>query len=81
MYIPELDDQLILEHLQKIQRESQTALSSKLEGRADGYNLTIEMETNPKLRRSIIPICLQDISIRGWICICLFGISKSKTEG
>lgn len=46
VYIPELNDQLILEHLQKIQRESQTALPSKLEGRADGYNLTIEMETD-----------------------------------
>ena len=43
--IPELNDQLILEHLQKIQRANQIAPSSKLEGRADGYNLTIEMET------------------------------------
>ena len=43
--IPELNDQLILEHLQKIQRANQIAPSSELEGRADGYNLTIEMET------------------------------------
>ena len=43
--IPELSDQLILEHLQKIQRANQIAPSPKLEGRADGYNLTIEMET------------------------------------
>ena len=43
--IPELNDQLILEHLQKIQRANQIAPSFKLEGRADGYNLTIEMET------------------------------------
>ena len=43
--IPELNDQLILEHLQKIQRANQIAPSPKLEGRADGYNLTIEMET------------------------------------
>ena len=43
--IPELSDQLILEHLQKIQRANQIAPSTKLEGRADGYNLTIEMET------------------------------------
>jgi len=43
--IPELNDQLILEHLQKIQRSNQIAPSSRLEGRADGYNLTIEMET------------------------------------
>ena len=43
--IPELNDQLILEHLQKIQRSNQIAPSSKLEGRTDGYNLTVEMET------------------------------------
>ena len=43
--IPELNDQLILEHLQTIQRTNQIAPSTKLEGRADGYNLTIEMET------------------------------------
>lgn len=43
--IPELNDQLILEHLQKIQRTNQIAPSKKLEGRSDGYNLTIEMET------------------------------------
>ena len=43
--IPELNDQLILEHLQKIQRANQIAPSKKLEGRADGYNLTVEMET------------------------------------
>lgn len=43
--IPELNDQVILEHLQKIQRTNQISPSSKLEGRADGYNLTIEMET------------------------------------
>lgn len=43
--VPELNDQLILEHLQKIQRANQIAPSSKLEGRSAGYNLTIEMET------------------------------------
>lgn len=43
--VPELNDQLILEHLQKIQRTNQIAPSNKLEGRSNGYNLTIEMET------------------------------------
>ena len=38
--VPELNDRLILEHIQKIQRENQIEPSSKLEGR---YNLTIEM--------------------------------------
>ena len=40
--VPELNDNIILEHIQKIQRANQLAPSSKLEGR---YNLTIEMET------------------------------------
>lgn len=43
--VPELSDSLILEHLQKIQRANQIAPSSKLEGRSNGFNLTIEMET------------------------------------
>ena len=43
--VPELNDHLILEHLQKIQRTNQIAPSNKLEGRSSGFNLTIEMET------------------------------------
>lgn len=43
--VPELNDQIILEHLQKIQRSNQIAPSSKLEGRGSGFNLTVEMET------------------------------------
>jgi type III restriction enzyme len=40
--VPQLSDRLILEHLNKIQRENQIKPSEKLEGR---FNLTIEMET------------------------------------
>ena len=40
--IPALNDRLILEHIQKIQRTNLIAPSPKLEGR---FNLTIEMET------------------------------------
>ncbi len=40
--VPELSDRIILEHLQKIQRDNQIQPSDKLDGR---YNLTIEMET------------------------------------
>ena len=40
--VPELNDGIILEHVQKIQRNNQIQPSDKLEGR---YNLTIEMET------------------------------------
>ncbi len=40
--LPELNDNIILENLQKIQRKNQLKPSDKLEGR---FNLTIEMET------------------------------------
>ncbi len=40
--VPALNDRIILEHIQKIQRTNLIAPSDKLEGR---YNLTIEMET------------------------------------
>lgn len=40
--IPELSDDTVLEHIQKIQRNNQIKPSEKLEGK---YNLTIEMET------------------------------------
>ena len=43
--VPELSAQRILEQLNKIQRVNQLRPSDKLEGRANGYNLTIEMET------------------------------------
>ncbi len=40
--VPELTDQIVLEHLQKVQRVGQIKPSEQLEGH---YNLTIEMET------------------------------------
>lgn len=40
--VPELSNQIILEHLQKVQRANQIKPSERIEGR---YNLTIEMET------------------------------------
>ena len=40
--VPELNDRLILEHIQKVQRANLLSPSPKLEGR---YNLTVEMET------------------------------------
>lgn len=38
--VPELNDQIILDHLRKIQRSNQIEPSNKLEGRSTGYNLT-----------------------------------------
>ena len=43
--VPELSDRQILEQLNKVQHANQIRPSDKLEGRENGYNLTIEMET------------------------------------
>ena len=43
--VPELTDDIILEHVQKIQRANNIKPSEQLEGRKNGFNLTIEMET------------------------------------
>ena len=43
--VPELNDSIVLKNIQKIQRANQIAPSTRLEGRSEGYNLTIEMET------------------------------------
>lgn len=43
--VPGLSDAQILEHLQQVQRANQIKPSNQLEGRGNGYNLTIEMET------------------------------------
>ena len=45
LIVPALNDQRILAQINKIQRDNQIEPSSKLEGRSEGYNLTIEMET------------------------------------
>ncbi|WP_304685059.1 type III restriction-modification system endonuclease [Ileibacterium valens] len=43
--IPSLSDKIILERINKIQREGQIKPSEKLIDRSNGYNLSIEMET------------------------------------
>lgn len=43
--VQELSDRQILEQPNKVKRTNQIRPSEKLEGRENGYNLTIEMET------------------------------------
>ena len=43
--VPGLSDQIILDNLQRVQRNNQLAPSNKLEARNQGFNLTVEMET------------------------------------
>ena len=53
--VPELSDRKILEQLNRVQRANQIKPSDQLEGRDNGYNLTIEMETGVgKDRKSVV---------------------------
>ncbi len=64
--VPELTDQRILENLQKIQRANQIAPSDKLEGRANGYNLTVEMETGVGKTYTYIKTMYELNNAYGW---------------
>lgn len=79
--IPELDDQRILEHLQKIQRANQIQPSSKLEGRSDGYNLTIEMETGVGKTYTYIKTMYELNSAYGWSKFIIVVPSIAIREG
>ena len=79
--IPELNDQLILEHLQKIQRANQIAPSSKLEGRADGYNLTVEMETGVGKTYTYIKTMYELNRAYGWSKFIIIVPSIAIREG
>ena len=79
--IPELTDRLILEHLQKIQRANQIAPSSKLEGRANGYNLTIEMETGVGKTYTYIKTIYELNRAYGWSKFIIVVPSIAVREG
>ncbi len=79
--IPELNDQRILEHLQKIQRANQIQPSSKLEGRSDGYNLTIEMETGVGKTYTYIKTMYELNSAYGWSKFIIVVPSIAIREG
>ena len=79
--IPELNDQLILEHLQKIQRANQIAPSSKLEGRAEGYNLTVEMETGVGKTYTYIKTMYELNRAYGWCKFIIVVPSIAIREG
>ncbi|MDO5015427.1 MAG: DEAD/DEAH box helicase family protein [Eubacteriales bacterium] len=79
--VPELNDQLILENLQKIQRANQVAPSDKLEGRADGYNLTIEMETGVGKTYTYIKTMYELNRAYGWTKFIIVVPSIAIREG
>jgi len=79
--VPELSDQRILEHLQKIQRANQLKPSDKLEGRANGYNLTIEMETGVGKTYTYIKTMFELNKHYGWSKFIVVVPSAAIREG
>lgn len=79
--IPELNDQLILEHIQKIQRANQIQPSSKLEGRSEGFNLTIEMETGVGKTYTYIKTMYELNKYYGWSKFIIVVPSIAIREG
>lgn len=79
--VPELSDSLILGHLQKIQRINQIAPSSKLEGRDNGYHLTIEMETGVGKTYTYIKTMYELNRAYGWCKFIIVVPSIAIREG
>ena len=79
--VPALNDSIILEHVQKIQRANQLKPSEKLEGRADGYNLTIEMETGVGKTYTYIKTMYELNRAYGWTKFIVVVPSVAIREG
>lgn len=79
--VPDLNDQIILEHLQKIQRSNQIAPSNKLEGRSNGFNLTIEMETGVGKTYTYIKTMYELNRAYGWSKFIIVVPSVAIREG
>ena len=78
LLVPELSDQLILEHISKIQRTQQIEPSKKLEGR---YNLTIEMETGVGKTYTYIKTMYELNKAYGWTKFIVVVPSIAIREG
>ena len=76
--IPALSDDVILEHIQKIQRANQIKPSDKLEGR---YNLTIEMETGVGKTYTYIKTMYELNKAYGWSKFIVVVPSVAIREG
>jgi len=79
--VPELNDSIILEHIQKIQRANQIKPSDKLEGRSEGYNLTIEMETGVGKTYTYIKTMYELNRAYGWSKFIVIVPSVAIREG
>lgn len=74
----EIDDNTILERINKIQRENQIAVSKKLEGK---YNLTIEMETGVGKTYTYIKTIFELNKRYGWSKFIIVVPSVAIREG
>ena len=76
--VPELSDKIILEHLQKIQRNNQIKPSEKLEGH---FNLTVEMETGVGKTYTYIKTMYELNKAYGWSKFIIIVPSIAIREG
>lgn len=79
--MPELSDRQILEQLNKVQRTNQIRPSDKLEGRENGYNLTIEMETGVGKTYTYIKTMFEMNKHYGWSKFIVVVPSVAIREG
>lgn len=79
--VPQLSDGAILEHIQKIQRVNQLKPSDKLEGRTNGYNLSIEMETGVGKTYTYIKTMYELNKHYGWTKFIVIVPSVAIREG
>ncbi len=76
--IPALSDDVVLEHIRKIQRNNQIKPSDKLEGR---YNLTVEMETGVGKTYTYIKTMYELNKAYGWSKFIVVVPSVAIREG
>lgn len=79
--VPELSERQILEQLNKIQRTNQIRPSVKLEGRENGYNLTVEMETGVGKTYTYIKTMFELNKHYGWSKFIVIVPSVAIREG
>ncbi len=79
--VPELSERQILEQLNKIQRTNQIRPSEKLEGRENGYNLTVEMETGVGKTYTYIKTMFELNKHYGWSKFIVIVPSVAIREG
>lgn len=79
--IPELSDKIILERINKLQRNSDIKPSEKLVDRSNGYNLTIEMETGVGKTYTYIKTMYELNKAYGWSKFIIVVPSIAIREG